>query len=148
MQNLIIFGAIITWLFIIGVINSFSKMAHSKKKYYDALTKNESTQDMVSRVSSTASFLKLMDTLISLETQSLIDSLQLIKQPYNILQLDKDIKKISEKTFNAIKKELYENDELCIESDFLLEFITTQVSTRFTEMVVSSNIGIYTGNEK
>lgn len=148
MQSLITIGVIISWLFIMGAINSISKMTHSKKKYYDALAKNESTQGMVSRVSSTASFLKLMDTLISLEIQSLIDSLQLIKQPYNILHLDKDIRRISEKTFNAIKKELYENEELCIESDFLLEFITTQVSTRFTEMVISSNIGIYSNNEE
>lgn len=148
MKVFIIIACILTWIFLIYLINNTANFLDSKKEYFRVLALNEKKDDIVSRVNATAAFLKLLDTLIAIEIETLIDSLKLIKQPYNILRLDKDIKNISTKVFNSIKKELYNEDELCIASDFLLQFITTQVTNKFTEMVLNSNIGIYAANSE
>ena len=146
-QNTINFMIILTWVFVLFLIHKISQFMDSKKKYYNAISKKEKKSDyIVERVNSTASFLKLLDTLVTIEVDNVIIGCKLVKTPYKVLNLDRDVKQITTKVFESIKPELYSNTELCVNRDFLLSFITTQVSNKFIQSMMVNNIEIYAQN--
>ena len=145
MEKMIIIMVIGIWLAIVILLRSCSKMATSKKEYYNALTEKETKpMDMVSRVNITASMLKLIDTLVAIEIDNRLVVMILIKNPYNMIQLDKDIEVMSKRVFDAINKELFDDPNLCLNQDYILQFISTQISNKFIQAMLTTNIQLYT----
>lgn len=145
MEKMIIIMVIGIWLAIVILLRSCSKMATSKKEYYNALTEKETKpMDMVSRVNITASMLKLIDTLVAIEIDNRLIVMMLIKTPYNMLQLDKDIEVMSKRVFTAINRELFDDPNLCLNQDYILQFISTQISNKFIQAMLTTNIQLYT----
>ena len=145
MEKMIIIMVIGIWLAIVILLRSCSKMATSKKEYYNALTEKETKPiDMVSRVNITASMLKLIDTLVAIEIDNRMIVMMLIKTPYNMLQLDKDIELMAKRVFDAIDKELFDDPDLCLNPDYILQFISTQISNKFIQAMLTTNIQLYT----
>ena len=145
MEKMIIIMVIGIWLAIVILLRSCSKMATSKKEYYNALTEKETKpMDMVSRVNITASMLKLIDTLVAIEIDNRMIVMMLIKTPYNMLQLDKDIEVMSKRVFTAINRELFDDPNLCLNQDYILQFISTQISNKFIQAMLTTNIQLYT----
>ena len=145
MEKMLIIMVIGIWLAIVILLRSCSKMATSKKEYYNALTEKETKpMDMVSRVNITASMLKLIDTLVAIEIDNRLIVMMLIKTPYNMLQLDKDIEVMSKRVFTAINRELFDDPNLCLNQDYILQFISTQISNKFIQAMLTTNIQLYT----
>lgn len=145
MEKMIIIMVIGIWISVIFLLRSCSKMATSKKEYYNALTEKETKpMDMISRVNITASMLKLIDTLVAIEIDNRLVAMMLIKTPYNMLQLDKDIEVMSKRVFDAINKELFDDPDLCLNQDYIFQFISTQISNKFIQTMLTTNIQLYT----
>ena len=145
MEKMIIIMVIGIWISVIFLLRSCSKMATSKKEYYNALTEKETKPiDMISRVNITASMLKLIDTLVAIEIDNRLVAMMLIKTPYNMLQLDKDIEVMSKRVFDAINKELFDDPDLCLNQDYIFQFISTQISNKFIQTMLTTNIQLYT----
>lgn len=145
MEKMIIIMVIGIWISVIFLLRSCSKMATSKKEYYNALTEKETKpMDMISRVNITASMLKLIDTLVAIEIDNRLVAMMLTKTPYNMLQLDKDIEVMSKRVFDAINKELFDDPDLCLNQDYIFQFISTQISNKFIQTMLTTNIQLYT----
>ena len=128
---------------VVVLVYSLSGYLNSKRDYYKILTKKEKTPSVSQSCNATVILLKTIDTMISVEIESLAEGLRLIKQPYNMLRLDDDVAAISKRVFDGIKKEYYNNDELCVTDTYLMTFITKQVTNTFTESVMAGNIQLY-----
>lgn len=138
---IMIFGA---WITIILLLKNCSEMVKSKKNYYKALTKKEDQpMDAISRVNITASMLKLIDTLVAIEIDNRLVVMLLLKTPYNMLQLDKDIELMSHRVFDAIKEDILSDPNLCLNVDYILQFITTQISNKFMQAMITTNVQLY-----
>ena len=145
MEKMIIVMIIGIWISVVLLLRSCSKMATSKKEYYNALTKKENQPlDAVSRVNITASMLKIIDTLVAIEIDNRLVSMMLLKTPYNMLQLDKDIEVMSRRVFESIKAEMFNDPNLCLNTDYILQFISTQISNKFIQTMLTTNIQLYT----
>lgn len=144
MEKMIIIMIIGIWISVVLLLRSCSKMLNSKREYYDSLTTKENQPlDTVSRVNITASMLKLIDTLVDIEIDNKLVAMMLIKKPYNMLQLDKDIEAMSHRVFASIKSEMFGDSNLCLNRDYILQFISTQISNKFIQAMLTTNIQLY-----
>ena len=144
-EKMIVLMVIGIWISVIFLIRSCSTMATSKTEYYNALIEKETKLiDMVSRVNITASMLKLIDTLVAIEIDNRLAVMTLIKAPYDMLQLAQDIELMAKRVFDAIDKELFDDPNLCLNQDYILQFISTQISNKFIQTMLTTNIQLYT----
>ena len=143
-EKLVLVMVVGIWICVVLLLRSCSKMASSKREYYNTLTKKENRpMDVIEKINITASMMKLIVTLVTIEIDNRLATHILLKTPYDMLRLDKDIEAISTRVFNAIKKDMYTDENLCLESNYILQFITTQVSNKFTETMVTTNMNLY-----
>ena len=95
------------------------------------------------RILTTNNILRLINGLVDLEVTKKVSMMSLLRQRYNMLNMDTDIKQISTKVFLSVKNEIYSNEELILTTDFFLQYITTQTTFHLTTSMVEFNQGLY-----
>lgn len=129
---------------VIFLLHAISKLMDAKRRYYDALRKKENApDDVVTKVNVSATTMKLIETLVSIEIDSMVISLNMIKKPYDMLRLDKDAEYISQRVFKGIKPEIYRSEDQCLTEEYLLQFITTEVMNKFIQAMITMNTQLY-----
>lgn len=95
------------------------------------------------RILTTNNILRLINGLVDLEVTKKVSMMSLLRQRYNMLNMDTDIKQISTKVFLSVKNEIYSNEELILTTDFFLQYITSQTTFHLTTSMVEFNQGLY-----
>ncbi len=97
-------------------------------KLYD---KNTMILRLESRVKSTDAILKLIDTIISNEVTGTLKTYMRLGDKYNNINTADDIAQISTRVFNAIKKEIFEDNDTVITDEYLMRYINERTTLTF-----------------
>ena len=110
----------------------------------DLKRKKETGMDSLhERILTTNDLLHMINGLINLDIAKRVEVLRMMSQPYNILNLDNDIKIIATTVFKAVKEEIYNHPTLMLNADYLFEYISTQTSVQLTSAMKEFNLTLY-----
>jgi hypothetical protein len=141
-MNSIIFYILIT-LAIIAIIE-FIVLLRNLSLYFNekrntiAFDNNNKADDLKysslnlgKRLKITNSLLDFIDELVEEEITLLLVRLARLQSHYEVMNMEKDIKDISTKIFDAIKDTgVIDNKDLIVSTDYFLEYITSNVSSK------------------
>ena len=94
------------------------------------------------RVASTNAVLNLIDTIIRNEVVSVLKTYASLGEPYKTMNTADDIEKISTKVFNALKKEIFADNDTVLTDEYLMTYINERTTLEF--LIESRNINLPT----
>ena len=97
-------------------------------KLYD---KNNMIIRLEARVNSTNAVLNLIDTMVKNEVISSLKTYARLGEAYKSLKTVDDIEAISQKIFNAIKKEIFNENDTVLTDEYLMTYINEQTTLVF-----------------
>ena len=97
-------------------------------KLYD---KNNMIIRLEARVNSTNAVLNLIDTMVKNEVISSLKTYARLGEAYKSLKTVDDIEAISQKIFNAIKKEIFNANDTVLTDEYLMTYINEQTTLVF-----------------
>ena len=100
------------------------------------------------RLEVTVLALQTIDTITKREVDGKVLFLHLSHMRYNMLDIDKDVEKLGNYIFNSFKREFYQNDVLLLSEDYIMKYITSQVSLLLITAMKEANIEMYTDEKK
>lgn len=100
--------------------------------------KNKMINRLEARVSSTNAVLTLINTIINNEVVSVLKTYARLGEPYKTMNTADDIEKISNKVFNAIKKEIFADNDTVLTDEYLMTYINERTTLEF--LIESRNI--------
>ena len=108
MKIAIIIFAVITifalWYLIVSVGSYFEAKENRIKRSLLEPVSPEINSSMIERLDFENQFLTLIDDLLNTEIACMIKSYMILGNPYPIINLDRDVKTLSDTVYNAIKK--------------------------------------------
>lgn len=138
--------AVVMIFFILPMIRNFSSLAKREKR----VSVTEKKLNLQDRISLTNDFLVFVDIVIDDIIENALALFILSNTKYETRNIDKDIERISDKVFHAIKEKIFSDKDLIINTDYALEYITSKVSTKFVVEIKKINSAMNfssTGNE-
>ena len=138
--------AVVMIFFILPMIRNFSSLAKREKR----VSVTEKKLNLQDRISLTNDFLVFVDIVIDDIIENALALFILSNTKYETRNIDKDIERISDKVFHAIKEKNFSDKDLIINTDYALEYITSKVSTKFVVEIKKINSAMNfssTGNE-
>lgn len=130
---LIIFVVVI--FFVLPMIRNLSDLAKREKR----VSVTEKKLNLQDRISLTNDFLVFIDIVIDDTIANILALFILSNTKYETRNIDKDIEHISNKVFRAIKEKIFSDEDLIINTDYALEYITSKTSTKFVVEVKKLN---------
>lgn len=130
---LIIFVVVI--FFVLPMIHNLSNLAKREKR----VSVTEKKLNLQDRISLTNDFLVFIDIVIDDTIANILALFILSNTKYETRNIDKDIEHISNKVFRAIKEKNFSDEDLIINTDYALEYITSKTSTKFVVEVKKLN---------
>ena len=100
------------------------------------------------RLEVTVLALQTIDTITKREVDGKVLFLHLSHMRYNMLDIDKDVEKLGNYIFNSFKREFYQNDVLLLSEDYIMKYITSQVSLLLITAMKEANIEMKTNKKK
>jgi ABC-type multidrug transport system fused ATPase/permease subunit len=97
-------------------------------KLYD---RNNMIIRLEARVNSTNAVLNLIDTMVKNEVVSSLKTYARLGETYKTLKTVDDIEAISQKIFNAIKKEIFNENDTVLTDEYLMTYINEQTTLVF-----------------
>lgn len=97
-------------------------------KLYD---RNNMIIRLEARVNSTNAVLNLIDTMVKNEVVSSLKTYARLGESYKTLKTVDDIEAISQKIFNAIKKEIFNENDTVLTDEYLMTYINEQTTLVF-----------------
>lgn len=137
------FMAFILSICIICLVSSCDEFIRNKSK---SITSKRESDVIENRVANTAAVLDMMSYLIHGEIIKKISLLSLMNASYNFLNIDNDVKEVSEKVFNALKKDIFVSEEILITEDYLMEHISKNTMIELSAALKEANMRIYYEN--
>ena len=128
---------------IINLVSAIEKFFRTKEKKI----KNDPNV-YGDRLEVTVLALQAIDTITKREVDGKVLFLHLSHMRYNMLDIDKDVEKLGTYIFNSFKKEFYQNDVLLLSDDYIMKYITSEVSLLFITAMKEANIEMYTDEKK
>lgn len=144
MKYLIIFGAMMLLIFtfmILENLNGLLKEFRNRTKAQTLLLIKDE-HSLSTNVAATTDLLQFVVYLIDVEISERVSLLTFMRQRYNMQNIDKDVQVIGEHVFQSIKKEVLVNSELIVGQDYLMKFISVEVTLRLTAQMTEHNIAI------
>lgn len=146
---------ILFWVFVvIGIIAliQFIELLDSVTKYFKEKKKKVETETLkiLEKNDSSPSFddtdqiFSILNFIIDGEIAFRINLLSYSKTPYKLLNLDKDIKDISNTVFSQLNKEMLQNSNLMVTSDYIMHYIVNQITIRLTSSMYEYNVTVST----
>ena len=108
---------------LINLINAKTDNALNKYDHY------------MSRLDYNKELLSFIMTITHLEVENEIKTLLSLNVQYNVVNLDRDVEKVSKKIFSAIKPEIYQSKANMLTDEYLMQFITETASRKFLETI-------------
>ena len=144
---------ILFWVFVvIGIIAliQFIELLDSVTKYFKEKKKKVETETLkiLEKNDSSPSFddtdqiFAILNFIIDDEIAFRINLLSYSKTPYKLLNLDKDIKDISNTVFSQLNKEMLQNSNLMVTSDYIMHYIVNQVTVRLASSMHEYNVNV------
>lgn len=144
---------ILFWVFvIIGVIALIQliELLESVTKYFKEKKKKVETETLkiLEKKNPSPSFddtdqiFAILNFIIDGEIAFRINLLSYSKTPYNLLNLDKDIKDISNTVFSQLNKEIIQNANLMVTSDYIMHYIVNQITVRLASAMHEYNVTV------
>ena len=144
---------ILFWVFvIIGAIAlmQFIELLESVTKYFKEKKKKVETETLkiLEKNNSSSSFddtdqiFSILNFIIDGAIAFRIHLLSYSKTPYNLLNLDKDIKDISNTVFSQLNKEILQNSNLMVTSDYIMHYIVNQITVRLASSMHEYNVTV------
>lgn len=115
--------SIILLMYVIGLIRNLSLLNRKKRNVNEAY--NVSEQE---KLDYSIGVINLINNIIDIEVNGFLKSNVVLGNPYNIINLDKDVETISTSVFNAIKSDVYVNNTILLSDTYILTYITRNVS--------------------
>lgn len=95
--------------------------------------------NLAQRVDATDKVLGIIDSLIEMEILTELRTISTLKVSYDLKNLDNDVKGIADKVFHAIKVDTYNDTNIVLNSEYLLEYITDQTVIQLLNHVLEYN---------
>ena len=121
---------IILILYLCGMFNSISLYFKDKKE----VTKESGE---ISRISYTTDIMTLCLQLIQLESSKIMQSYISLDIPYDITKLDEDVEAVSSKVYSALKKNIYNSNNIIITNEYLMSYIVENAKVILLENFTS-----------
>ena len=135
MNFLEVLNCIGIWIVVIVCVGLITSIISSLVSYIDMKTRLLSTE----RLDYNKELLSFIMTLVNLEIDNEVKTIVSLNASYNIANLDKDIEKVSNKVFNAIKPEVYTSNANMMTDEYLMQFITESTSRYFISTIRAIN---------
>ena len=144
---------ILFWVFVvIGIIAliQFIELLDSVTKYFKEKKKKVETETLkiLEKNNSSPSFddtdqvFSILNFIIDGEIAFRINLLSYSKTPYNLLNLDKDIQDISNTVFSQLNKEMLQNSNIMVTSDYIMHYIVNQITIRLASSMHEYNVTV------
>ena len=115
-------------LFAISLLINIADYYVEKKKKLTAEI-NAHNVSLGRQISITNEMMKLIDDLILTEFGALLHRFAVLEHPYPIERLDDDVRITAMTVFEGCKKEIFDSDELCLTSSYMMRMITERTKT-------------------
>jgi hypothetical protein len=102
---------------------------HGQKPYVTLEQKSTTTLAIVNTI----------DRLVTMEIEDTLKTYARLNQKYNAVKMAEDIEAISGRVYNAIKKSVYESDDILITDEYLMNYIATHTTITFIRIVKGLN---------
>ena len=132
---------VLTVICIIILIQSISEYIDAKKQIEINVAKH-GQKPYVTLEQKSVTTLAIVDTVDRLVTMEIEDTLKTyarLNQKYNAVKMAEDIESISQRVYNAIKKSVYESDDILITDEYLMNYIVTHTTITFIRIVKGLN---------
>lgn len=126
---------VVVIFFVLPMIHNLSTLAKREKR----VSVTEKKLNLQDRISLTNDFLVFIDIVIDDTIANILALFILSNTKYETRNIDKDIEHISNKVFRAIKEKNFSDEDLIINTDYALEYITSKASTKFVVEVKKLN---------
>ena len=132
MKISIIIFAVITifalWYLIVSIGSYFEAKENRIKRSLLEPVSPKINSSMIERLDFENQFLTLIDDLLNTEIACMIKSYMILGNPYPIINLDRDVKTLSDTVYNAIKKEVFVDNVHFLTDDYLMSYITKKAT--------------------
>lgn len=132
---------VITVICIINLIQSISGYIDTKKQI-NIKVANHGQKPFVTleqKAITTRAIVDTVDKLVTMEIEDTLKTYARLNQKYNAVKMAEDIEAISGRVYNAIKKSVYESDDILITDEYLMNYIVTHTTITFIRIVKGLN---------
>lgn len=138
--------AIITSICFLAVLSNINDWIKARAlRETELLRKEKYGEDkpLLDKIITTDKFISMINAVIDEKVEERLELMSFLNQPYNISNLDKDVSNIASEIFNIFKKECYVDKDVIVNEQWILLYITNQVSIRFTSVMKKFNSELY-----
>lgn len=116
--------SIILVLYLIGLIRNIS-LVNRKRRLQPVKVSSTTEQD---KLDYSIGVINLINNIIDIEITGFLKSYIVLGTTYNVINLDKDVETVSKTVFESIKSETYMNDTILLSDNYIMSYITKNVS--------------------
>lgn len=137
---LIIIGILLLFDAIFSISNYFQRASEEKITERDINIKEINSNESVSSiVENSIAILNFIDQLIEYETSALFVSYSEIDSKYDIKKINTDMEQISTKIYDSLKKDIFTNNEIYLNPDYIMQYITDNVTIKLIDKAMTYN---------
>jgi hypothetical protein len=128
----------------LGLLSYIGDLVKSKTNYYAVKAKTEANRPVSinDRISTTNALLDIIDLIISNEIKGTLKSYIRLNQPYSALKIPEDIERISTNVYKSLKGNIFANDELVVNDEYIYEFICGETTLLFITICQELNVQV------
>lgn len=78
------------------------------------------------RIDITNNTMNLINFLIQSETSYILQTYAMLNSKYNVIEMDEDIKKITEHVYNGIEPDVFTDENILLKDTYIMEYILNQ----------------------
>ena len=134
------------FIYIVRLLGNIRGYIINKSNSYlienQAKSPSNATLTMPDRVDLTNSVLDMIAFMVNNEIYHLFRTYIALSNPYDVTNLDTDSAKISTNVFDGIKKDLFNNPNLILTSEYLMEYVTKKTITTLLETAQAHNANL------
>lgn len=90
-------------------------------------------------ISNSAGLMNLINLLVEIEINNSLKQQISLQEQYKVTNIDNDIRNISTKIYNAIKPNIYDDNNIAISSEYIMTHITDEVTLKLIKTVQELN---------
>jgi len=134
---LLLFGSMV----LIGLIKNISIYVDERRRI-DVKVLTEGKKPYITLQQKSVTTLSVIDTIDKLITMEIEDTLKTyarLNEKYNSTRMAEDIESISNRVYNALKKTVYESDDIILTDEYIMNYIVTHTTISFIRIVKGLN---------
>ena len=140
----VIIIGLIAGVFIWMVIDKISSLIKAKEMYYNTLANKELAETQIKKIDNTADIINIIRVVIDNNIMEIMKKYFQLRERYNLLTFDEDLIVISTESYNALKPNIFINDNTILTSNYLQKFIIQESTIRFLNIINEHNSSFLT----